>query len=398
VLLSARSYIYFKSIFLSADILDPKEIYAINVAHLTVVSRYKSPIIIATLLGYLNVDGCIKQAKSSDALAMVTILSEKEKGGTLFQDGTSKRVGMKWETNFHLNVSPPSSFEMGDLCYEVHWRVEYVDYESSITDFPSKTCSFSGSPKFRRPWNRTEFNPSGPTEEWLVRKSNEERWDWSGHFSGDILKDGSSLCPSSSFRERDYSVVFIGDSQPFYMCQHLVWFQSSKNLRCVQIKQTLGNASTFYAYANELQNATESVVVFNPSGLWEAAYGKLDLFRENFQLLLDFIPSRRKQRQNFFFAPTTAVHPINYASLKNDVRKWSMTQVRIRAINTISKQLVRHETDRRVGDTVSVRVLPTPIDALSLNREDDPKTPNDMRHFGNLTNEMLLRAILCDLD
>jgi hypothetical protein len=42
-------------------------------------------------------------------------------------------------------------------------------------------------------------------------------------------------------------------------------------------------------------------------------------------------------------------------------------------------------------------VLPTPIDALSLNREDDPKTPSDMRHFGNHTNEMLLEAIFCDL-
>jgi hypothetical protein len=213
------------------------------------------------------------------------------------------------------------------------------------------------------------------------------------------LKDGTRSCPTT-LRERDYSLVIIGDSQPFYMCQHLIWeLNSNRNIRCVQIKQTLRNETTFLAYANELQDATENVVIFNPSGLWEAAYGSIDLFRDNFQRLLDHIPSRRKHRQTFFFAPTTAVHPIVYGNLTNDDKKWSMTQVRVREINTIAKQLVLNESERRrVGDTISLRVLPTPIDALSLNREDDPKTPSDMRHFGNRTNEMLLEAMLCDLD
>lgn len=232
----------------------------------------------------------------------------------------------------------------------------------------------------------------------MVRRSHEERWIWSGHVVGDILKDGTRSCPSSLFRDRDYSVVFIGDSQPHYMCQHLIWeLQSDVNTRCVQIKQTLGNETTFNAYVHALNDATESVVIFNPSGLWEAAYGSIDLFRDNFQRLLDNIPSKRPKRQSYFFAPTTAVHPVNYANLINDDRKWSMTQVRVREINDIAKQLVRNETKRRVRDTIAVRVLPTPIDALSLNREDDPKASSDMRHFGNHTNEMLLEAILCDL-
>ena len=384
---------------------DPKESYA-KEGILTVVSEYKRPIIIATIRGYLNDEGCRQiheDTSTDDAIATVTLLSEENEphsSAHLFPLGKAKRVGnKKWETNFHLNISPPSTFEQGDLCFVVHWRVEYDEYESSISDFPSATCSFRGTPTFHRNWNWTDYNSSnGHNANWLVRSSHEERWNWSGHVVGDILKDGTHSCPTS-LREKDYSIVIIGDSQPYYMCQHLMWeLNSSTNLRCVQIKQTLGNSTTFLAYANELQNATEDVVIFNPSGLWETAYGNVSLFHDNFQRLLDHIPSRRRHRQSYYFAPTTAVFPIVYGNLTNDDKKWSMTQVRVREINNIAKQLVLNETKRRVGDTISLRVLPTPIDALSLNREDDPKTPTDMRHVGNRTNEMLLEAILCDLD
>ena len=392
VLLSAKLMYTYSNATLDYS-SDPKEIHQ-KEGLLAVVSQYKQPIIIATLHGYLNLDGCI-QDKSSDSIATVTILSGNE---TLFQVGEANQIGENWETNFHLNIQHPPSFEEGDLCYIVHWRVEYDTYENALSDYPSKTSSFRGAPTFRRDWNVADFNPSGHLGEWLVRRSHEERWIWSGHVVGDLLKDGKRSCPSTAFRERDYSVVFIGDSQPNYMCQHLIWeLQSDSNTRCVQIKQTLGNETTLNAYVHALENALESVVIFNPSGLWEAAYGSIDLFRENFQRLIDKIPSKRQKRQSYFFAPTTAVHPVNYANLTNDDRKWSMTQVRVRKINDIAKQLVRDETRRRVRDTIAVRVLPTPIDALSLNREDDPKTPSDMRHFGNHTNEMLLEAIFCDL-
>jgi hypothetical protein len=391
VLLSAK-LMYTYSYATLYDSSDPKEIHR-KEGLLTVVSQYKQPVIIATLHGYLNLDGCI-QDKSSDLIATVTILSGDD---TLFQVGQANQIGGNWETNFHLNIQHPPSFEEGDLCYIVHWRVEYDAYENALSDYPSKTSSFRGAPTFRRAWNVADFNPSGQLAEWLVRRNHEERWIWSGHIVGDLLKDGKRSCPTTPFRERDYSIIFIGDSQPNYMCQHLIWeLQSDLNTRCVQIKQTLGNETTLNAYVHALQSE-ESVVIFNPSGLWEAAYGSIDLFRENFQRLIDNIPSKRPKRQSYFFAPTTAVHPVNYANLTNDDRKWSMTQVRVREINNIAKKLVRNETKRRVRDTIAVRVLPTPIDALSLNMEDDPKTPSDMRHFGNHTNEMLLEAILCDL-
>lgn len=404
VLLLTRGY--FTNILSAAS--DPKESYT-KTGLLNVISEYKRPIIIATLRGFLNEDGCTTlhhDNNSSGAIATVTLLSENDPAddGTLYQFGTAKRrlgMNINWETNFHLNIRPPSPFDQGNLCFEVDWRVEYVDYESAMSDFPSTTCSFRGTPTFHRSWNWADFNPSldAPSANWLVRRSHEYRWMSSAHYEGNILNDGKRSCPTTSLQERDYSIVIIGDSQPYYMCQHLMReLQSSSNLRCVQIKQTLGNVTTFQAYANELQNATENVVIFNPSGLWEAAYGSIDLFRDNFQRLLDHIPSGRMHRQSFFFAPTTAVHPIVYGNLTNDDKKWSMTQVRVREINAFAERLVVNETKRRVGDTISLRVLPTPIDALSLNSEDDPKAPGDMRHFGESTNEMLLEAILCDLD
>lgn len=436
VLLLTRSYFTNTIILPSAASSDPKERYNTRTEGLlNVISKYKRPIILATIRGYLNDDGCTtlhehrhdNNNSSDNAIATITLLSENEPSDDydtpLYQFGAAKRrLGTNnnnnnnnWETNFHLNIRPPSPlFEQGDLCFEVYWRVEYVGYESAISDFPSRTCSFRGTPTFHRSWNWTDFNnpkglDNGPNnaKTWLVRKSHEDRWMSSAHYEGNILKDGTrSSCSTTSWQERDYSIVIIGDSQPYYMCQHLMRemrsssssSSASNNLRCVQIKQTLGNEKVFQAYANEFQNATENVVIFNPSGLWEAAYGSIDLFRENFQRLLDHIPSGRKHRQTFFSAPTTAVHPIVYGNLANDDKKWSMTQVRVREINAVAERLVLNETKRRVGDTISLRVLPTPIDALSLNSEDDPKTPGDMRHFGKSTNEMLLEAILCDLD
>ena len=394
----------------TADVSDPKDTH-VKTGILTVTSVYKRPVIIATIRGYLNEDGCTslrQDGNNTSAVATVTILSEMYDPiltGTFYQYGVAKRrLGMKllnWETNFHLNIGPPPSFEQGDLCFGVFWRVEYVDFQHSMSNFPTSTNSFRGKPTFHRVWNWTDFNHNVDTDaNWLVRKSHEEKWSWSGHYHGNILKDGKRLCPVSSLQEdKEYSIVMIGDSQPSYMCQHLIWeLQSSKNVRCVQIKQTLQNETTFLAYANELQNATEDVVIFNPSGLWEAAYGSIELFRDNFERLLQYVPSKRSHHQSYFFAPTTAVQPIVYENLASDKKKWSMTQVRVREINTIAKQLVVEEGMKRIGDSISLRVLPTPIDALSLNCEDDPKSPTDMRHFGNRTNEMLLDAILCDLD
>lgn len=137
VLLSAKlihSY-YYATLY---DSSDPKDIHQ-KEGLLTVVSQYKQPIIIATLHGYLNLDGCT-QDKSSDSIATVTILSGDD---TLFQIGEAYQIGGNWETNFHLNIQQPPSFAEGDLCYIVHWRVEYDAYENALSDYPSKTRRMS---------------------------------------------------------------------------------------------------------------------------------------------------------------------------------------------------------------------------------------------------------------
>ncbi|KAL9186483.1 hypothetical protein ACHAXT_005721 [Thalassiosira profunda] len=374
---------------------------------LTVVSQHQRPIVMATIWGYSSDGKCGKEIERNpeNAIAKVALLSDQHENrgsGAFRQVDEPKLVGTLWETSFRLAIHPPFPFEEGDLCFEVHWRVEYADEESALSDFPSKRCSFLGSPRFHRPWNWHEWNIDHG-EQWLVRESRDESWGADYLVAVNMLNEFRHPC-SPSIRAPDYTVAIIGDSQPHYMCQHLLWELQKTNLegkgkvRCSQIKQTLQNATTFHAYAEELQNATEDVVIFNPSGLWEAAYGSIDAFRENLRRLLEYIPTKTKDRQRHFFAPTTAVHPVNYKDLGRDERKWSMTQVRVRELNRIAKQMVMNEAKKRGGDESSLGILHTPIDALSLDREDDPKTPSDMRHFGNETITMLLKAIMCDLD
>lgn len=301
--------------------------------------------------------------------------------------------------------------------------MEYVvDFDSAMADFSPDSCSFRGMPTFHRIWGNDEFadvNKQRHAREnnWLVRMAPDKDWEWIGTVAGLHslpTKSAKATSCSSWKEERPYSIVIIGDSQPSYTCNHLVYgltgdkeaIQTPK-VRCVQIKRTLQNLTTFEVYASELQHSNEDFVIFNPSGLREAAYGSLDDFRVNFQRLLTYIPTERItdsnsiNKQHYFFAPTTAVHPINYPNLPNDDKKWSMTQPRVQSINRIAAELVMKRKElykSKAHDTISISNLPAPWDMISLSREDDPLTPTDMRHFNSSTNEMLLISLLCELD
>jgi hypothetical protein len=392
---------------------------------LTVMSGYPHPIIIATVRGYADNTFCredfhLREERGSvddnrGDLAKITILSGSkdsstpdEQGASLIQVGNPERItnnstigtasadDSMWMTKFRLDVAAPHYLPTDVVnCYTVDYRVEYVDAESALADFPSNSCSFRGTPRFRRIWRSNEFTNVHDREQpnagvnWIVRNTADKDWQWTG-----VAHNlDSSNCPSWK-QERPYSIVIIGDSQPSYTCNHLLYgLTGDKNasrhpkVRCVQIKQTLQNRTTFDRYMSELQRSREDYVIFNPSGLWEAAYGSLNVFRDNFQRLLSSIPIEKKNtqskysRQYFLLAPTTAVHPINYPDLSTDDKKWSMTQSRVQAINTVAKELVMtkkrmHESNSY--DSVFMSTLPVPWDFISLSREDDPMTPTDM--------------------
>lgn len=204
---------------------------------------------------------------------------------------------------------------------------------------------------------------------------------------------------------RPYRLAIIGDSQPTYMCQHLLWGLGLQpqtqqpppqpcqdKVCCTSIKNTLH--STLTNYTDEIVHSNTDVVVFNPAGLWETAYGSLVDFRDNFANLLEAAKVGGNDDRRYFSLPTTAVHPTNYPGIWGDERKWAMTQPRVAAINRI----VAEEVSRRnIGNATSIGVVRM-IEEISLARDDDPQSPGDMRHFGNATNELLLQVMLCQVD
>eukprot|EP00956_Cyclotella_meneghiniana_P023386 scaffold45506_cov23-Cyclotella_meneghiniana.AAC.4 len=467
---------------------------------LTVISRYPHPIVLATLRGYdstsdmCNSDKHIYNTQTTEqqqqqqqqqwhnrtsdddgALSKLTLLSSEDTisgskhdvhDGSAFSfvqivatkvhnsyiNATTKDTEQQqWKTQFHLSVNaPPSQSQytngVNNLCYTVHYRVEYVNHRTSLADYPSELCSFVGYPVFYTRWDSRYFVETNDRQlqkqdsvhihnnaNWLVRKSADEEWQWIDNNNNNNDDDGSTSsfqCQLSWEQERPYSLVIIGDSQPSYTCHHLLDkvlpmggnSSSSKakdddaKVRCVTIKQTLQNSTTFHQYSHELHSSTEDYVIFNPSGLWEAAYGSLHDFRINLHRLLTHVPTRTKKttrtaitRQYYFLAPTTAVHPINYPNLTYDDKKWSMTQPRVRAVNSIAEELIL-SINRQRGLNASNRAtpssslttilakLPVPWDEISLSREDDPMTLGDMRHYNVSTNELLLSSLLCKLD
>jgi len=457
---------------------------------LTVISRYPHPIVLATLRGYdsssdmCNSDKHIHNGDDDGALAKLTILSSEDTiseskhdvhDGSAFSfvqidatkvhnsnnnETTNDTEQQQWKTQFQLSVNaPPSQSQyitngVNNLCYTVHYRVEYVNHHTSLADYPSELCSFVGRPVFYTRWDSRYFVDRNDQQKqqqkqqdssvhiydnanWLVRKNADEEWQWiddNNNNNNNNNDDGSTSsfqCKLSWEQQRPYSLVIIGDSQPSYTCHHLLDKvlpmgdnSSSKakdddakiKVRCVTIKQTLQNSTTFHQYAHELQSSTEDYVIFNPSGLWEAAYGSLHDFRTNLHRLLTYIPTmttKTKQtattRQYYFLAPTTAVHPINYPNLTYDDKKWSMTQPRVRAVNSRAEELIL-SMNRQRGLNASIRAtpssslttrldkLPVPWDEISLSREDDPMTLGDMRHYNVSTNELLLSSLLCKLD
>jgi hypothetical protein len=200
---------------------------------LTVTSNYEHPVIIATLRGYIEEQKCNDQYNEDHgALAKLTLLSDpsSKDGPLLFQVGQSESISSiikqvnanntdLWKTQFRLHISPPP-FTDNQLCYTISYRVEYAGFEAAMADFPPKLCSFQGRPKYHRIWKSNEFmtgdptTSTGPGANWLVRKSQDENWEWSG------VANFHPSCPIWK-QERPYKIVIIGDSQPSYTCNHL---------------------------------------------------------------------------------------------------------------------------------------------------------------------------------
>jgi len=303
-----------------------------------------------------------------------------------------------WSLLYAVDVKiPPWA---ANLTFVLSWRLEYSSYIDSIADYPTITRSFQGAPTgmFVLPnfEKRVIIYPNdkvvvhGP---WLRRKSTSSEWVYYQNQNSD--NELSKSCKRAWNETRPYSVLIVGDSQPNYMCEHLATYGSTPT-KCVSLKGNFTNVSRTQLgdfstrYSNVLNQAQEDVVIFNTQGLWETAYGQLSVYPSRLDTVLDSIPSR-KDRSTHFFLTTTAVHPNNYKrGIFTDDTKWAMTQPRVQAINSASKERINAFSNRDI--------FTLDIEALSLLREDDPLVEGDMRHYGSHTNEMLLSYILCEVD
>jgi hypothetical protein len=310
-----------------------------------------------------------------------------------------------WTIGYRINIPVP--LWASDLDFTLSWRLEYSSHCDALMNHPARKCSFQGFPSgflalsaHKSPMNDQQHDNSRP---WLGRQDASR--DWTYHRLNDDDDDVSaSSCTKPWNVTRPYSLVVVGDSQPTYMCNHLAKSNTTSS-RCVSLKGSFTNTSSgmklndfSIPYSTVLKDAEEEVVIFNMQGLWETAYGRLELFASKLDSVLDSIteittPGNKNTKQLHFFLTTTAVHPFNYKRFRKDVNKWAMTQPRVHEVNALSKEVIR----RRNAKTNS-KVLLLDVEALSLLREDNPSGQGDMRHYGANTNELLLTHVLCEVD
>mmetsp|Transcript_210 Transcript_210/g.306 ORF Transcript_210/g.306 Transcript_210/m.306 type:complete len:492 (+) Transcript_210:63-1538(+) len=399
-------------------------------ADFKVNSKFEYPVLYLKAVGYAK--GKKKtEAQYKEGLAKFVFLGNgtNQQSDALIRQGSNFHwmTGV-WDIRYKFLVNLPSSWAHHDgLSFRLFWRLEYSSHADAIADYPVKKCSFHGNPKASMRINFVEKKIASETNNkegeegkdnpdnmkvssWLRRSHEKSRWRY-------------DRCHSelSWMGKRPYHVLVIGDSQPSYMCKHLQQFGRTST-DCVTIKGNWSNSQEktlkggnslalvdfSLAYSNALNQAAETarnknltlVVLFNTQGLWEVAYGQLELFPHMLNKVLKTLPTNKLTDHSlahkimYFFVTTTAVHPHNYQpGIFKDSKKWAMTQPRVHAINELAIS-----TLRRWYSTSSVRVDIIDLEEISLLQEEDPMVPGDMRHYGNRTNELLLAYLLCEVD
>lgn len=303
-----------------------------------------------------------------------------------------------WKVSYQVDVVIPEWVSARAASFDFSWRLEYASKLQALSDFPVDTPSFWGNASGKGSLGLSSFTKGDKTlaiPNWLERYHPALRKDlWSYH--------RESPCKPWD-QPRPYSLAIVGDSQPDYMCTQLRNAVVGMNINCVAIKGVLENKpskgvetqsdgriknNTLPTYIEALSKADQDFVLFNPSGLWESAYGSLESYRFTIPKLLDGIKVK-DSGQRLFALTTTAVHPYNYRpGIYRDKKKWAMTQVRVQAVNQILRQEVQRFDDIGIID----------LEPVSLANDQDPKVTGDMRHFGKQTNQIFLRHVLCTLD
>ena len=197
---------------------------------------------------------------------------------------------------------------------------------------------------------------------------------------------------------RLYSHVYMyGDSTVRHLFQHLdeaprvSSFQPPRH-EPLQFPQQHSVLARFLAA--HPRPLARSALVFDFAGLWNVAYGQLQSYDRAFPEALASLRQHSK-RWKLFWLSTVAVHPIHFAAAllsghdANGRSKWQMTAPRVTAMNAIARKHIAQHNLRFPEQRV--RVLD--LWPLTHAREDDPKTPTDMRHYGADTYHRALQLI-----
>lgn len=223
-------------------------------------------------------------------------------------------------------------------------------------------------------------------------------------FVGRLLPEspvGVSFKPATAFACAGtlYSHVYmLGDSTMRHLFQHLspndtanVSYYQPPRHQPLQFPQQAGVLRRFLAaHPNPPR---DSALLFDLAGLWNVAYGTMAAYDEGFESALTSL-RHHGARWKLFWTSTVAVHPIHYAAamLSGDPKarsKWQMTAPRVTVMNDIArKHITRHNLR-----FPSQRVRIVDLWPLTHAREDDPKTPTDMRHYGHHTYRQALSLI-----
>ena len=149
-------------------------------------------------------------------------------------------------------------------------------------------------------------------------------------------------------------------------------------------------ARTFQVQAIDGGAAIGRALVVDSAGLWFAAYGRLDAYESMLEAYLKRIASSGFSR--ILWTTTPSVHPSVYGGLASDKFKWAMTPQRCARINEIAASKIRAFNSGRSKDEVGIEIVD--LWPMTVGREDDPREPGDMRHFGPSTMAALLGVVL----
>jgi len=334
---------------------------------ISIVAQNEFPVVYVTLSSASELHGCLKRAFFHDGMTSHVFVSSGFHG-IFFLLGSTLH-GMTWRVDYSLEFHAPFP---GD--YVVDVIEEYSSFNDSMTDYPAAKSSFV----HRNEHFQSTISVSGA--EAVLSSLYEDVWI-----------RGCDAFQISNYRScvpwNLTPLTFIGDSVPMQNCHRVKYRYPLVNISCISTNHVISSVNGVESFLKLFPPVDDSrIVLFNPSGLWEVAYGQVADYKNVFATILKGISDLGYKK--LIYMTTTSLFPRHYSTLFKDEVKWAMTQTRVDWINLLSVSVA-------ASFEPFVQVIDVGRPTMTMSR--DPLTPTDMRHFGNGTTDMLVDYILCSI-